>query len=109
MKKFWFGGGDDILTATLLSRVCFYSTLLGLSMDDLIGGVGRSDLLGALVKTEIIRIQALSDQVNGGARLCKKKYVAMAKCQKSQVLKDQIGHSIVTVWHCGQLVHNERL
>ena len=29
--------------------------------------------------------------------LCKKKYVAMAKCQKSQVLKDQIGHSIVTV------------
>ena len=41
--------------------------------------------------------------------LCKKKYVAMATCQKSQVLKDQIGHSIVTVWHCGHLVHNERL
>ena len=77
MKKFWFGGGDDILTATLLSRVCFYSTfltLLGLSMDDLIGGGGgRSDLLGALVKTEIIRIQALSDQVNGGARFVQEK------------------------------------
>ena len=42
-------------------------------MDDLIGGVGRSDLLGALVKTEIIRIQALSDQVNGGARFVQEK------------------------------------
>ena len=72
MKKFWFGGGDDILTATLLSRV-FFKTLLGLSMDDLIGGVGRSDLLGALVKTEIIRIQVLSDQVNGGARFVQEK------------------------------------
>ena len=42
-------------------------------MDDLIGEVGRSDLLGALIKTEIIRIQALSDQVNGGARFVQEK------------------------------------
>ena len=38
MKKFWFGGGDDILTATLLSCVCFLKLLLGLSMEDLIEG-----------------------------------------------------------------------
>ena len=42
-------------------------------MDDLIGEVGRSDLLGALIKTEIIRIQAHSDQVNGGARFVREK------------------------------------
>ena len=73
MKKFWFGGGDDISTATLLVFTQLFKTLLGLSMDDLIGGVGRSDLLGALVKTEIILIQALSDQVNGGARFVQEK------------------------------------
>ena len=39
-------------------------------MDDLIGEVGRSDLLGALIKT---RIQAHSDQVNGGARFVQEK------------------------------------
>ena len=50
-----------------------FKTLLGLSMDDPIGGGGRSDLLGALVKTQIIRIQALSDQVNGGARFVQEK------------------------------------
>ena len=49
MKKFWFGGGDGILTAILLSCVCFYSTLLGLSMEDLIGeGGGEIGPFGGL-------------------------------------------------------------
>ena len=45
MKKFWFGGGDDILTATLLLCVCFYSTLLGLSIWRILlgGGGGGGD------------------------------------------------------------------
>ena len=43
MKKFWFGGGDDILTATLLVFTQLFKTLLGLSMDDLIG-VGGGEI-----------------------------------------------------------------
>ena len=57
MKKFWFGGGDDILTATLLSCVCFFLNFVRI----IYGGSsywgeggGGSDLLGALIKTEVI-------------------------------------------------------
>ena len=46
-----------------------FKTLLGLSLIGGGGGGGRSDHL----KTEIIRNQALSDQINGGTRFVQEK------------------------------------